>query len=532
MSLRGLSVLALLCLAACTSTPVHEQPPPAVTPPSESPPPSTPPPENPPTPPPVVTSCTPGTCAQSGAQCGLVSDGCGDFLLCGGCAPGQVCEQGLCLACIPRTCEQALAHCGELSDGCGGTLRCDSCPSGQRCGEDRLATVCVAPGGAPPTAWVKTFQVPVTALATDSRANIVLTTQTPEGAAPSLFDSRGQLLWARSGISPRIQLNGLSVAPSGELLAWGWNHGESGPGGAIAYRFDALGLHPTVIGLCGDECGLGPYLEDAAGNLLLYSISSGGSRIGYRGVEGHDWSLLHSYSAGPFPPGFPQTPFDYWSAVFDSQGQVLVSATLEGQATFQGQSFGADTWSSLVVLKLSPQGQLVWARELPKTRATLSRLQTSGSGLVVGVGTYSDTLRWPGGELRTAWPSRAESFLMALDAHGRISWARPLPLDTRTLAVSPSGRIAVVSRFAEPSTGARGALHVREYDVQGNLRWSRTWSPLDASGALWLTGMAWAGEDLVLAGSFRGAVDFGTGVQQGPTGMDTPAGFVLELQRP
>ncbi|KFA90836.1 hypothetical protein [Archangium violaceum] len=92
---------------------------------------------------------------------------------------------------------------------------------------------------------------------------------------------------------------------------------------------------------------MGPYLEDTAGNLLVYSISSAGSRIGYRGAEGQDWSLMHSYSPGPLPPEFPQTPFDYGSAIFDSQGEALVSATLEGQATFQGQSFGADTQPSL-----------------------------------------------------------------------------------------------------------------------------------------------------------------------------------------
>ncbi|WP_160174495.1 hypothetical protein [Archangium violaceum] len=47
-----------------------------------------------------------------------------------------------------------------------------------------------------------------------------------------------------------------------------------------------------------------------------------------------------------------------------------------------------------------------------------------------------------------------------------------------------------------------------------------------------MTGLDWAGEELVLAGTFRGVVDFGTGVRQGPTGTDTPAGFVLKLRRP
>jgi hypothetical protein len=42
--------------------------------------------------------------------------------------------------------------------------------------------------------------------------------------------------------------------------------------------------------------------------------------------------------------------------------------------------------------------------------------------------------------------------------------------------------------------------------------------------------MAWAGETLMRGGSFRGAVDFGTGVQQGPTDPYTAAGFVLKLR--
>jgi hypothetical protein len=53
--------------------------------------------------------------------------------------------------------------------------------------------------------------------------------------------------------------------------------------------------------------------------------------------------------------------------------------------------------------------------------------------------------------------------------------------------------------------------------------------PVDESGVITVKGMAWAGETLVLGGSFRGAVDFGTGVQQGPT-EPYKAGFVLKLR--
>lgn len=360
----------------------------------------------------------------------------------------------------------------------------------------------MAPSGAPVTAWVKTFPHPVTALATDSRTNIALITQTSDGAAPSLLDSRGQLLWDRPGVSRLVSFRGLSVAPSGELLAWGWYEGESGPGGSVAYGFDAWGHQPTVIERCGDECNLGPFFKDAAGNLLRSSLTSQGTGIHHRSPEGERWSLIHSYSPGPYPPGHAQTPFEYSPAVFDSQGNVLVAGELEGPATFQGRTFGAGPLPSLVVMKLSPQGQLVWAWELPSTLARAYRyhLQATASGSVVGVGPFTGTLTWPGGVLHANGPT-----LIALDAQGQLAWAQPLPL---------------------------GAFHVREYDLQGTLRWSRTWSPPDASGTLSLAGMDWSGEELVLAGSFRGAVDFGTGVHQGPTEPYKAEGFVLKLQRP
>ncbi len=86
------------------------------------------------------TMCVPKTCAQLGANCGLVSDGCGALAMCGTCSIGQSCGGGgtpsVCggMACMPRTCAQAGANCGPVSDGCGNLLDCGMCPTGQTCG--------------------------------------------------------------------------------------------------------------------------------------------------------------------------------------------------------------------------------------------------------------------------------------------------------------------------------------------------------------------------------------------------------------
>jgi len=80
-------------------------------------------------------TCVPTRCADVGAVCGTITDGCGGMLSCGDCAPGQTCGgagpnrcgSG---ACVPQTCQQLGATCGQFSDGCAGVVDCGTCPSG------------------------------------------------------------------------------------------------------------------------------------------------------------------------------------------------------------------------------------------------------------------------------------------------------------------------------------------------------------------------------------------------------------------
>jgi hypothetical protein len=80
------------------------------------------------------------TCAQAGANCGPISDGCGGILQCGDCPAGEGCGVGptasVCAKppCAPTTCAALGFDCGPAGDGCGLTLDCGTCPSGQTCG--------------------------------------------------------------------------------------------------------------------------------------------------------------------------------------------------------------------------------------------------------------------------------------------------------------------------------------------------------------------------------------------------------------
>jgi hypothetical protein len=105
--------------------------------------------------------CTPKTCADLGANCGAVSDGCGGLLQCGTCATGQQCGLGgpnVCGTtvpeggtCTPQTCADQGLSCGPAGDGCGGTLDCGSCTAPDTCGGGGTPGQCGSPPCVPLT---------------------------------------------------------------------------------------------------------------------------------------------------------------------------------------------------------------------------------------------------------------------------------------------------------------------------------------------------------------------------------------------
>lgn len=91
------------------------------------------------------------TCTSANAQCGLIGDGCGGTVNCGGCQAPATCGGGgtsfqcggVGSSCTPRTCAEAGAECGAVADGCGGlTASCGTCGPGQVCGAGGVANQC------------------------------------------------------------------------------------------------------------------------------------------------------------------------------------------------------------------------------------------------------------------------------------------------------------------------------------------------------------------------------------------------------
>ncbi|APR86170.1 Tryptophan synthase alpha chain [Minicystis rosea] len=91
------------------------------------------------------------TCADVGANCGAIADGCGGILQCGDCVSPETCggagKPNVCgtFVCTPTTCAQAGADCGPIGDGCGGVLDCGTCSLPNTCGGSGTPSLCAIP---------------------------------------------------------------------------------------------------------------------------------------------------------------------------------------------------------------------------------------------------------------------------------------------------------------------------------------------------------------------------------------------------
>lgn len=431
--------------------------------------------------------------------------------------------------CVPVTCDFVVASCGELSDGCGGTLRCGACGTGQTCGGDGLPNVCSAQASGPKVQWVTTFPSGVFGLATGRGASIFVLRHNESRHALTLLEPDGAERWTRGDLG-QVNFSGVSVSASGELLAWGRRDGAAGSNVNV-FRLTASGKVQDTDSLDN----LPEHrLQDGAGNVLGYDRTTTSAYVRYKPSKGAGWTI-QSTPRWAYPAVESWDPFYYQTVALDPRGGAFVTGSLHGEGTVLGQHMGKPEQTSSFVLKVSAEGKLVRAFELPDTQAALLQLGTSASGALVGQGNYVGSLRWSGGVLRSGDRNESRPFLMSLDEQGHLAWMRalPWPLSAGQMAVSAGGKIAVANGFTLESSrkASASAIHVRVYDAQGNLEWSRTFSSSESSGSLSVGGLDWSGEQLVLAGSFSGAVDFGMGVLQGPTDpAASNRGFVVKFR--
>jgi hypothetical protein len=217
----------------------------------------------------------------------------------------------------------------------------------------------------------------------------------------------------------------------------------------------------------------------------------------------------------------------------DGAGNVLVT----------GDGYGLDfgggplTDTSLFVAKLDPAGHHVWSRGFGD-QATVTRwgagVALDASGNVFLTGYFGGTVDFGGGPLVSAGSD--DIFIAKLDASGKHLWSRRFGAagnhQGQSVAVDGLGNVIVAGRFDGAVDFGGGALvsaggfdlFVAKLDGAGNHRWSRSFG--DAAYQFDASVAVDTAGSVIVAGDFLGSIDLGGGKFVSAGGNDV---FVAKL---
>ena len=220
----------------------------------------------------------------------------------------------------------------------------------------------------------------------------------------------------------------------------------------------------------------------------------------------HVWSHNHGDSAFQFAR----------SVASDEQNNVLVAGGFSGSLGFGGAVLtGTD---AMFVTKLNPAGDQVWSKNVGgSSQFVFPVVRADPSSNVVVTGGFTGTLSFGGGAL-TNNDGSANVFLAKLDPDGAHLWSKQFgDTDSQSaavLAIDDAGNVLVAGTFSGALDFGGGALtgkvFVAKFDPQGNHVWSKAFTAVGGLGTLVVRGIgADAAGDVVYGGILNGTVNFG-----------------------
>ncbi|HZI13672.1 MAG TPA: hypothetical protein VE153_25065 [Myxococcus sp.] len=388
---------------------------------------------------------------------------------------------------------------------------------------------------------MRTFPSPITAIASDVQQHLVVSEATEEGPALAKLDAEGRTLWERPSFDALASVSGLSVAPSGVISAWGGLGWKTGPGSWNAFRFDAEGNDYAVVGTVGDDQALGPALEDARGNRVRLETSPYGSSITYTAPGGGGWHLDETSLLNPsgYTRNTSYPSFLFNGVAFGPAGDVFVSVFIDGEGEWLGTRLGKAGQKHFVVIRMSPEKEVRWARELPLTRGSwlwpeaIPGLSVATDGSVFALVPVSEARLREDVFTDSVKPAQATLDLLALTRDGEVRWAKRLSLPAPAvarLAVSQNGRIAVSATHSDSSAPAscQASAHILTFARDGSEERAFKLAPRMCTGNVGVYGITFRGDRLVVAGVYRGTVEL---TRERTVSSANGEGFVFELSR-
>lgn len=283
---------------------------------------------------------------------------------------------------------------------------------------------------------------------------------------------------------------------------------------------------------------------DSAGNVFLTGSFEGAFELGktHLAAKGTDvlltkldgdgaalWSKRFGDEADQAPSGI----------AVDTHDKVVLAGSFSGAIDFGGSMLASTLGRDVFLAKLGPSGEHLWSKRFGDSQLQDGYGVTFDSqGNVIVTGRYAGSVDFGGGPLAPGTMS-SRLFVAKLDAaDGHHLWSRsfgegPGPSIGYAVATDGEDNVLVTGSFsgsidfgAGPLLAQGGSdLFVLKLDgMSGVHRWSRSFgdgaeqqgSALSVDGA----------DNVVVTGSFYGAIDFGTGPLQSTGGSNA---FLLKL---
>lgn len=223
------------------------------------------------------------------------------------------------------------------------------------------------------------------------------------------------------------------------------------------------------------------------------------------------------------------------SMAVDDAHNVLVTGFFGGAVDFGDGPLVSAGGDDIFVLKLNANGVQVWSKRFGGADFDLGRaIAVDGAGNVVITGFFHGSVDFGGGQLDSAGGS--DVFVLKLDADGNHVWSKRFggsDFDVgRAVTVDGAGNVLVTGSFHDSADFGGGQLDsaggddilVLKLDAGGGHVWSKGFG--DAADQVGEDIATDASGNVLVTGSFSGAVDFGGGQLSGVGGVEV---FVAKL---
>jgi hypothetical protein len=375
------------------------------------------------------------------------------------------------------------------------------------------------------TVWLARTDRPVLDAAAASAGKLVVL---ESESYLSSYGPTGNRLWQRRPDDPTYQLRApLSVAQPGDaiIVPASWAFDGERPPPNVLLQFAADGTNAKQLDVCSDESGYNDWIPGPGGDRLLLRHDGLSNRLWFNAPDGTErWMLLSE-------------TFGMHAYNFDPQGNIVIAGVVTDAFTLDGKTFGKkgpelpDTGQrSLLVVKVTPALKLLWSLEVPGVMAPPSALEISAKGTVVLAGSVWQGSAAVAGTQLTPPPGGRAGYLIAIESHGAPRWAKQLASHVLlpwpfkgipAIALDPAGKVSVAQNLTSPCN----SVLITDFNLAGEKLGDRELRPHECNGGVRATALVRTAPDLVLAGEWKGSLDFGRGIIQ----STDPSGYLLKL---